>query len=240
MYIVFGAFVFLMLVMILTSRARIIRIYSKYMKINNHAGVTGEQLAFAAKEILGYDDMDLSLIKGKLTDAYRAGKHKVLFLSEEVAHTASLSSVTIVAHEFGHAMQDHTNDNLFHFTRILNRITRFTNKLVFPLMIIGLLMLAFQKQFINWFEYDLTLPYGLIVAGAGLFFMGAVLKVVTIPMERDASRRALKFLKEYNIVSQSEYGKARRLLSVASQTYMASLFDGLLIHKLFIRRRKKR
>jgi len=226
-YIILGAIVFISLLMVFTSRSRIWRVYSKYLKVQNQAGITGEQFAFAAREMLGYDDMQLSLIDGKLSDAYMGGKDKVLFLSEEVAHSASLASVTIAAHEFGHAMQDHTNDKLYHLTRILQRITRFTNKLIIPCVLVGVGFMLFS--------YEMAIAYGLVFGGVGLFVLNALLKVLTIPMERDASGRALKFLKENQIISKDEIGKARKLLSIASQTYMVALFDDFLIVKLWRR-----
>ncbi len=221
-YVLIGAGITLavLLLMVFTSRKRITSIYAKYMTVPNKADITGKQLAFASKQVLQLDGLQFALTEGKLTDAY-SPKYKTLFLSEEVCNTASLASVAIVAHELGHAMQDYGNDHLFHLTRIFGRITRFTNRFILPLLLVGV---GF------WiFKFELTIAYALIYTAIGLFGLHALLKLLTIPMERNASRRALKYLKEYNIVSASEYSKARKLLRVASQTYMMALFDGILI-----------
>ena len=220
-YIIIGAVVLGLLVLVFTSRTRILTIYAKYMKVDNQADITGQQLAFAAKEILGYDSLKFALTEGKLSDAYVGGEHKTLLLSKEVAQTASLASVAIVAHELGHAMQDYGHDRLYHLTHIFGRITRFTNKFVLPLLLVGVGFLIFG--------YQIGVAYGLIFGSAGLFGLHALLKLLTIPMEKNASKRALQFLREHNIVSRSEFGKAKRLLRVASQTYIVALFDGLLI-----------
>ena len=233
-YIVFaaiGAIILIFLVLIFTSRSRIIRIYSKYLKVSTHIDLSGQQFAMVSLKLLGLQDVRLSLIKGKLTDAYLGGKYKILYMSEDVAYTASLASISIVAHELGHAIQDRNHSALYTVTRMLNKVTRITNKLILPALLVGLIMLLLP-------EY-LTFSYILLGVAGGLFIANALLKLLTIPMEREASGKALKFLKEQKILTPSELNKAQKLLSVASQTYMVALFDDFLIVKYFRYRRRK-
>ena len=219
-YYIIGGIILVLLIVVFSARKRIQTIYAKYMKVSNKADITGKQLALAGKEYLKLEGLQFSLIEGKMTDGY-SHKYKTLFISDEVANTASLASVAIVAHELGHAMQDFGNDRLYHLTHIFNRITRFTNKFILPCLIVGIGFLLF--------EFELNISYGLLYTSLGLFCLHLLLKVLTIPMERNASHRALKFLKQYKIVSNSEHNKARKLLRVAGQTYITALFDGIFI-----------
>ena len=197
------------------------------MKIGNLADITGKQLAFFSKKKLGLDKLTFALTDKKLGDAY-SPKYKTLILSHEVCDTASLASMAIVSHEIGHAMQDHENKPLFNFVRILNRLVDFTNRLILPLLIVGVFFYLFN------FPSENT-GYYLIISSIILFVLNIMNQLLHIPIEFDASNRALKFLKSNNILSPSEYRKAKKLLSIAGQTYIAGLFDSLFI----LKKRKK-
>lgn len=199
------------------------------MKIGNKANITGKQLAFISKSNLALNNLEFALTDKKLGDAY-SPKYHTLILSEEVCNTASLSSLTIVAHELGHAIQHKNETPLYVLNQLIKALTRFTNKLILPLAVIGL------------FLYILHVPNDslgaiLMIISLSLFLLHILELIVIIPLEYDASSRALKYLKEYNYVSPSEYRKAKKLLNVAAQTYIAGLFDDLFI---FNKKRKKR
>jgi len=219
----------LMLIIVMTSKTRIYKTYEKYLRVDNKANITGKQLAFISKQNLGLNNLEFALTDVKLGDAY-SPKYHTLILSKDVCDTASLSSLTIVAHELGHAMQHKNNTPLFYVSQMFTKITRFTNFFIMPLFIIGLLL------FITKYPSDDIGGTLMIISGIlfGFHFLNLLLN---IPLELDASNRALKYLKEYNYVSTSEYHKARKLLRVASQTYMASLLDGLFY---FNKKRKKK
>ena len=221
----------ILIIVVLNSRTRIYKTYEKYMRVDNKLNITGKQLAFFAKAHLGLTELQFALTKRKLGDAY-VYKHKTLLLSEEVCNYASLSSLTIVAHELGHAMQHRDNTTLFNVVIFCNRLTRLTSKLIFPLLVLGLFFFAFKYP-TDDFGYILMLISG------SLFLLQILNKFLNIPLEYDASRRALKYLKENNFVTPGEYSKAKRLLGIAAQTYIASLFDELIpIHLL--KRNKRR
>lgn len=199
------------------------------MKLDNQLNVTGEQLAILAKQFLGLDDLKFALTKQKLGDAY-SPKFRTLILSEEVCKTASLASLTIVSHELGHALQDKHNNPLFILTRIMGKLTRITNKLITPLLVIGLFLFAFQYP-------ALESGYILLIISGCLFALQILNQILTIPLEYDASSRALKFLKNNKLVTAGELRRAKKLLGIAAQTYIASLLDGIFIFKS---KRKKR
>lgn len=220
-----------LIISVLTSRTRIVTTYKKYLKKDNKLNITGKQLAFIAKQQLDLHDLKFALTKRRLGDAYNY-KYKTLIMSEEVCDTASIASLTIVAHELGHAMQQRDNSPLFNVTILTNKITRLTSSLIFPLLIVGLLF--------HWFSYP-TENFGiiLVIISASLFIIQIFNKLLNIPLEYNASRRALNFLKEYNYVTNSELHRAKKLLGIAAKTYIAGLFDELIPIKRK-RRRKRR
>lgn len=209
----------ILLILVMTSRTRIIKTYDKYMRVGNKANLTGKELALLSKQHLELDELKFAITKNKLGDAY-SPKYKTLILSEEVCNTASLASLTIVSHELGHAKQHDENSGLFVFTRLMGNISRITNCLIVPSFVIGLLL------FLIKFPNEST-GYALIILSAVLLLFHILNQILTIPLEYDASKRALKFLKENNLLSPSEFRKAKKLLSIAAQTYIAGLLDGL-------------
>lgn len=213
----------LLLIIVLNSKTRIIRAYKKYMKVDNKHNISGKQLAFFLKERLNLNDLKFALTQIKLGDAYNY-KYRTLILSEEVCNTASLASLTIVAHEIGHACQHKENNSLFNITIFMSKLTRLTSTLILPLLITGI--------FFYFFKYPSEqFGYILILISICLFLIQFLTKLLNIPLEYDASRRGLKLLKTYDVLSPVEYSKAKRLLSIAAQTYIASMFDELIIFK---------
>lgn len=215
----------LFLIWLFTARRRIFNVYNKYLKIPNENGLTGENVAAFAVQNLDLD-LKFSLVKGKLTDAY-SHKAKTLYMSEEVKDTNSLASVAIVGHELGHALQDKEKNFFFRLNYVLNVITHITNRFIIPLLIFGLLF-----KIIKW--PTSSVGDKMVIASIILFGMHALFKLLTIPIEYGASRRALKFLLETKIITKNESIKVKKLLNVAAQTYIVGLFDDFIItlHKI--------
>lgn len=219
-----------LLVMVLNSRTRIVRTYNKYMKVDNKHNITGKQLAFFLKDRLMLPKLKFALTKRKLGDAYNY-KYKTLIMSEDVCNTASLASLTIVAHEMGHACQHKDNSALFSITILLTKLTRLTSVFIFPLLITGFIF--------HFLEYpDANTGFILIIISICLFIIHFLSKLLNIPLEYNASRRGLKFLKEYDVLSTTEYMRAKKLLSIAAQTYIASFFDEMFSFINFKRKKK--
>lgn len=224
------AVLLVLLIIVLSSRSRIKKMYKKYMHVGNQSNLTGSQFAGIAINQLDLD-ITLGVTDGELTDAY-SPKRKMLIMSREVCNNASLSSLTIVAHELGHALQDKKNDPLFHLSQIWGKINRFTNKFFLPLLLAGIVVLFF----------DMSIATTILWVALGVFLFNILDKILTIPVEYNASKRALWYLREYHFLSPNEIGKAKKLLNVAAQTYIASLFDGIIIfgnrlNRLFSRRK---
>ena len=227
---IIAAIILFLIIMVLSSRTRIYKTYLKYLKVSNKADMTGKDLAFISKQNLELHDLQFALTDATIGDAY-SPKYKTLILSKEVCETASLSSLTIVAHELGHACQHKESSGLFFISQLFTKITLLTNKFILPLLVIGALL------FLLKYPNDQLGEILMIISGI-LFLLHVINKIITIPLEYDASRRALKYLKEYKYVSPSEYRRAKKLLGIAAQTYIASLLDGLFIFNLNKKRKK--
>lgn len=225
------AVLLLLIIIVFTSRKRIIKTYNKYMKIGNKANITGKELAFISKRNLELNNLEFALTDKKLGDAY-SPKYHTLILSEEVCNTASLSALTIVAHELGHAVQHKKETPLYFLNQLVRALTKITNKLIFPLFVIGLFLFIIKVP-------NDSLGTILMIISLSLFLLHLLELIIIIPLEYDASSRALKYLKEYNFVSPSEHRKAKKLLNIAAQTYIAGLFDDLFVFKNKRRRKKK-
>lgn len=219
-YIILGVIVLFLLISLFTSRTRVVRLYDKYSKVYNSKNITGEQFAFFAREKLGYNNLDFSLIKGKMTDCY-VPKHKTLCLSEEVAHTPSIASIAIVAHELGHAEQHFSGDLLFKLNNFFARLTRITSKFILPCLIFGIIAHIFK-----WPTENLGII--LMITSGVLFAVAIIVKLIVIPVEINASSRALKFLTKNNIITHKELPKVKKLLRTAGRTYIVALFDGII------------
>ena len=206
---------------VLVSRNKIYRVYAKYSKVQNTAEMTGSDLAIYYKQVYDMDYLSLAHSEVPLSDCY-VPKKKLLVMSDEVAYNTSVASLGIVSHEFGHALQHKTNNQLFHLTYILQKITRITNLFIIPLFIVGMIMTLFNLHYYNIGEICLYVSIS-------LFIFHIALKLATIPLEYNASDRALKMLIDNKLVSNRELGSIKKLLKAAALTYVAGLFSGFII-----------
>jgi len=206
--------------------------------VSNTAGLNGFMLANMAIEDLKLDQVRIATTKQSFGDAY-SSKHKMLILSGEVGNYHSVTSLAVCAHELGHALQDRTNNPLFHLCVILQRITRFTNKLIMPVLLVGLALFALGYfNLFNTFESNTNIQnigFGIVIAFVALFGFNLFYKLITIPMEYRASRLALWYLTDKQLLDKRERRLVKRLLNAAAQTYLSDLFSGIIwIHnKIF-------
>lgn len=227
-YVYIAGIIVFFLILLFTSRTRIKQKYKKYTRIQNAQNVTGAQVA---NYIIEQEGLDLSLAQNDedLCDAYYP-KKKILLMSSKVCNNASIASVAIVCHELGHATQHKQKTPLWKIDSFLSTLTRYTNKLILPLLVFGLLSYATR-----WPKEGIGL-YLCIAAGV-LFLAHALVKLIIIPLEFDASKRAIKLIQKYNLLTPKELKKSRSILNTAGQTYIVGLFDDITIftRKLFRR-----
>ena len=182
---------------------------SKYSKMANTTGYTGAQAADIIAQKYGYG-IGLQQIGGTLSDHYDP-RGKIVSLSSDISNRNSIAAVAIAAHEMGHVQQDFTKNPLLAFRGVLVPAVNIGSQLGIILIIAGL-VLAFA---------------GLAWVGLILFSLTFLFSFLTLPVEIDASRRALKMIKEMNLLTASEIDGARKVLAAAALTYIAAMLTSL-------------
>ena len=193
--------------------------YQQYLRVPNASGATGLQVAQALQRVTGLS-LRIEGTEGQLSDHYDP-RNNILRLSRGVANSASVGAAAIVAHEFGHALQDAQAFALLRLRSGLVPVVNFTSWLGPILFAVGLL---FGSQ-----------P----LATVGVFFFGGavVFALLTLPVELDASRRAIRLLQDAGVVADRQGIKqARSVLSAAALTYVAALAQAVstMLYYLFI------
>jgi len=186
--------------------------FKKYSRIENKHGYTGADVAKQLLMLAGINDVEVRRTSGKLTDNYNP-KNKTLNLSEDVYASTSLSAIGVAAHETGHAIQH--QDEYFPLTlrSSIVPLVSFSSKLSMPLIFIGLLF-AGRNLFL--------LELGIILFGIVVIF-----QLITLPVEFNASRRAIRLLSENNFLSDAEIPAVKKVLGAAALTYVAAAISAL-------------
>lgn len=184
--------------------------YNKFSKIENSRRITG---AYAAQVILTYygiSDVRIEQVSGKLTDHYDP-KSKVIRLSQGVYGSTSIAAVGIACHEAGHAAQ-HAEDYMpIKIRNSLIPVCNLGSSLGIPLAIVG-----------YFFGFEPLVAVGLVLYSAITVF-----QVVTLPVELNASRRAINVIDERGLLSEGEVPSAKKVLIAAAMTYVASMIVAL-------------
>ena len=194
------------------------RTYQRYSQVRNANGLSGVDVARRILSGAGLSDVTIQVIDGELSDNYDP-RTKTLNLSRDVATGTSVAAEAVVAHEIGHALQDHQG---FFAMRLRSGLVPAANlgSQAGPLIVIaGLLLSVFTGS-----------VFGFYVAVAGLLLFAAVVlfQLITTPVELDASRRALRLLAENGVIYPEEQQGARRMLRAAAFTYWVALFGAVL------------
>lgn len=207
------------------AQAKVSSAYRRYSNVRNSKGMTGAQAARMILDANGLSDVPISRIQGNLTDNYNPSQ-KTMNLSAGVYDTPSIAAISIAAHESGHAIQD---SEAYAPLKLRNSIVPLVNigsLTAWPLLFIGLL--------IGPGAGDLLFNIGII-----MFMSVVVFHVVTLPVEFDASKRAISQLEGIGAVTSSEeVGAAKTVLSAAAMTYIAALAMAVAnLLRIFLMRR---
>lgn len=180
--------------------------FKRYAQQQTGRGITGAQAAQAVLRAYGIDDVRIERVGGSLTDHFdpQAG---VIRLSESVYASTSVSAVGVAAHEAGHAAQYAQGYGPIRLRSAIIPVSRIGSTLSFPLILLGLF---FNRE-------------SLFIAGILFFVAALVFQLVTLPVEYNASARALEALAGGGILSQEEMGGAEKTLNAAAMTYVAAL-----------------
>ncbi|WP_130863517.1 zinc metallopeptidase [Bacilliculturomica massiliensis] len=208
----YSSMIFLLPAIILTmfAQSRVNSAYATYARVMSRRGLTGAQVARMILDRNGLTGVTVEMTQGRLSDHYDPRKG-VMRLSPAVYREASIASACIAAHESGHAIQHGRSYMPLMLRNAIAPLVSLVSNLAWPLLIVGL-MLGRSSS-------------GNVVFGIGvLFFLGAVIfQLITLPVEFNASRRALAQLSEMEILYPEENEGAKKVLSAAALTYVAAL-----------------
>jgi len=211
------------ILLVIYSQIKVKGTYAKYSQVRTRLGYSGAQVAREMLDRAGMSNIRVESSKGWLSDHYDPNK-KVLRLSPEVYQGQSIASLGIAAHETGHAMQDKTG---YLFLKVRTGL--------FPVTSLGSQLGPFLVIFGVIFQFA-----GLINLGILLFSFAVFFTLVTLPVEFNASRRAVKQLVDGGYVSQDEVSGVRKVLSAAALTYVAAAAQAImtLLYYLSLRGRR--
>ncbi|EMW5378159.1 zinc metallopeptidase [Enterococcus faecalis] len=185
--------------------------FRKYDQVRSSKHVTGTQAAQYILQKEQINDVGVQQIAGDLTDNYNSG-NKMLSLSEATAQSTSVAAIGVAAHECGHAVQDHTNYVPLRLRAAIVPVANIGSTISFPLILLGVL-----------FSWNQTL----INIGILAFSLALIFQLVTLPVEFNASRRALSILSEGGLLTE-EVPMARKVLFAAALTYVAAALSTFL------------
>lgn len=185
--------------------------FNKYSTVINYKGLTAEKAASIILRDAGITDVRIERIRGNLTDHYSPSE-KVLRLSDSVYGSVSVAAIGVAAHECGHAIQHQVGYAPLKLRSISVPAANIGSKLSWPIIIIGIIL-------------GLT---PLARVGVILFTLVVFFQLITLPVEFNASSRALAILEGNNILEDSEMKGARKVLKAAALTYVAALLSSIL------------
>lgn len=198
--------------------------FKKYGRIPNSRSITGAQAAAELLRLNGITDVGIRMIPGKLTDNYNPTT-KMISLSEAVYNSNSIAAVGIACHEAGHACQHAQGYFPLKIRNFIIPVTKFGSNLGIPLAIFGLI-----------FNYQ-----PLLYAGIILYSAVALFQLLTLPVELNASKRALNTISQNGFLIGAEYNGAKKVLTAAALTYVAALASSLatLLRLILISERRR-
>ena len=208
-----GTYVLIILAFLISAlvSAKMNATFSKYSKVRSYCGMTGAQAAQRILSSAGIYEVRIEHVSGKLTDHYDPS-NKVLRLSDAVYGNTSIAAIGVAAHECGHAVQHARNYVPLSVRSAIVPVANFGSQLSWPLFLAGLI-----------FSFRPLLMIGILLFCAALLF-----QIVTLPVEFNASARALRMLDETGIMGRQEIRGTKKVLRAAAMTYVAALAASIL------------
>lgn len=185
--------------------------YKKYKDVENKKRITGQEVARKILDENGLTNVHVVEVKGELSDHYDPSA-QVVRLSTDIYHGETVAAMAVAAHECGHAIQDKVD---YKFMKIRSSLVPFVNLV----------------SYLGYFAVIVSLIAGItgyLMIGILIILATLVFQLVTLPVEFDASKRALKELEKYQITSENEINGATTMLKAAAFTYVASVISSIM------------
>lgn len=199
-------------VLSMIASARVNSTFNKYKRVRSMTGMTGAEAAQKILQRNGIYDVTVEHVSGNLTDHYDP-KNKVLRLSDATYSSQSVAAIGVAAHECGHALQHNDEYLPLRIRSAIVPVANFGSRLGIPIILLGVLLGS---------------NYMLIQIGIWVFSLAVLFQVVTLPVEFNASRRAVGMVEQYGILSGEELKHTRKVLSAAALTYVAAAAASIL------------
>ena len=184
--------------------------FKKYSQQHSRRGITGAQAAERVLRSNGVTGVRIERVSGNLTDHYDP-RTNVIRLSDGVYGSTSTAAIGVACHEAGHAVQYAQSYGPIKLRAAIIPITNIGSKLAMPLILIGVLLAAFEN-----------LSFGFVYLGIACFGLSLVFQLITLPVEFNASRRALAAIESGELLTEEEQRGARKTLTAAAMTYVAA------------------
>ena len=199
------------LILSLWAQVQVSGNFRRYSAVNNRRRLTGAQAAEAVLHAHGVYDVSIRSCRGNLTDHYDP-RDNTVYLSDSVYHAPTVAAVGVAAHEAGHAVQYAENYGPVRLRKAIIPATQIGSKFSFILLIIGMAL------------YSQTL----FLTGILLFALTTIFQLVTLPVEFNASARAIETIESQGLLEEDETGGAKKVLRAAAMTYVAALLMSAL------------
>ena len=196
----------------LIAQIKVKTTFNRYSSEQNQHGYTAKEVARKILDDNGLQNVSIEYVKGELTDHYDPSAN-VIRLSDSVYSSTSVAAIGVAAHEVGHAIQHAKGYAPIKVRQAIIPVTQIGSSLAVPLVLVGMLFSA-----LNW-----LVPVGIFLYTGVVFF-----QAVTLPVEFNASNRALKTLDENLILYKDEVKMAKKVLGAAAMTYVAAMFSSLM------------
>ncbi|MBR4069520.1 MAG: zinc metallopeptidase [Clostridia bacterium] len=195
----------------LWAQHRVNSAFSEYSRVHSRRGVRAEEVSAELLRRSGNDDVSITGVAGNLTDHYDPSSN-TLRLSQSVLGSTSIAAIGVAAHECGHAMQQHDGYLPLKLRSAIVPVVNIGSHLYFPIFMAGIL-----------FSWEPLIYVGILCFALTLLF-----SLVTLPVEFDASRRAVSMLQSGGYLSEDELSGARKVLNAAAMTYVSAVVSSLL------------
>ena len=203
----------------LWAQGRVTSTFNRYSRVRSMTGMTGAEAAKRLLNSQGIYDVTVRPVAGNLTDHYDP-RTKTVNLSQSVFNSSSVAAIGVAAHECGHAIQDEESYAPLRIRSALVPVANFGTKAAIPIIILGLFFGS---------------SYTLIQIGLLCFALGTLFQIVTLPVEFNASARAVRILGDSHMLMEEELQQTRKVLSAAALTYVAAALASVLsLLRLFL------
>jgi Zn-dependent membrane protease YugP len=193
------------LAMGLWAQSKVKRTFARWSEVPVRSGMTGAQAAAEVVRASGLPDVEIRAVAGRLSDHYDP-RNRTLNLSEDVGRASTVAALGVAAHEAGHAIQDGRGYFPMRVRQTVVPVASIGSSFAFPLIFLGFILGSF----------------GLVNVGLALFTLIVLFQLVTLPVEFDASRRALVALSDGRLLAADELDGAKQVLNAAAWTYVAA------------------